>query len=70
MNSDGNETETESIERAVQLLDDLLYIADGGRSMVVGEYEATTILALLMDQSYRVKVTSRLDDFAEVGTGD
>ncbi len=70
MDLDGNETETESIERAVQLLDSLLYIADGGRRMHIGEYEATTILALLMDKSYRVKVTSRLDDFAEVGTGD
>jgi|688.fasta_scaffold2127908_1 hypothetical protein len=70
MDSDGNETEADSIERAVQLLDNLLYIADGGRSMAVGEYEATTILALLMNKSYRVKVTSRLDDFDEVGTGD
>ncbi len=70
MNLDGNETQTESIERAVQLLESLLYIADGGRRMYLGEYEATTILALLMDKSYRVKVTSRLDDFAEVGTGD
>jgi len=60
------ETESESIERAVDLLDRLLATADGGRDVAVGEYEATTILALLMDKSYRVEVMSRLDDFAYI----
>ena len=53
--TDGLETEAESIERAVELLDQLVYIADGGRGVTLGEYGATTILALLMDRSYRVK---------------
>lgn len=66
METDGLETESECIERAVDLLDHLLYIADGGRAMVVGEYEATTILALLIDKSYRVDVMSRLDEFEQV----
>jgi len=60
------ETASESIERAVDLLDRLLATADGGPDVAVGEYEATTILALLMDKSYRVKVMSRLDDFVYI----
>jgi hypothetical protein len=66
MDTNGLETESKSIERAVDLLDHLLYIADGGRAMVVGQYEASTILALLMDKPYRVDVMSRLDDFVDI----
>lgn len=66
MEADGLETESVSIERAVKILDHLLHIADGGRAMVMGQYEVTTILALLMDKPYRVSVMSRLDDFEHV----
>jgi len=62
------ETESESIQRAVDLLDRLLTTADGGQDLSVGEYEATTILALLMDKSYRVLVMSRLDDFTYINS--
>jgi hypothetical protein len=58
------ETEPECIERAVDLLDQLLRTADGGYGITLGQYGATTILALLMDRSYRLEVMSRLDDFA------
>jgi len=35
----------------------------GGRGVGCGEYEASTILALLMNKEYRISVMSRLDDF-------
>ena len=57
------ESESESVERAVDLLDQLLATADGGRNVGIGQYEATAIIALLMDKKHRVKVLSRLDDF-------
>lgn len=68
MEANGLETESESIERVVDFLDHLLYIADGGRAMVVGQYEASTILALLMDKQYRVAVMSRLDDLVDINS--
>lgn len=64
------EPESESIERAVELLDHLLIVADGGRGVVMEQYEATTILALLIDKPYRVKVMSRFDIFAQAGAED
>lgn len=70
METGGLETEAESIERAVDLLDRLLSTADGGRNVGIGQYEASTILALLMDKVYRAKVMSRLDDFAHMEAGD
>lgn len=63
------ETSDESVERAVELLDCLLAAADGGDSVTCGQYEASTIIALLADRSYRVEVMSKLDDFAEAETG-
>ena len=51
------------IEYAVDLLDRLLEAADGGRDVCVGDYGASTILALLMDKKYRRTVMSKLDDF-------
>lgn len=70
MDREDLETESESVERAVDLLDQLSATADGGRDVLLGQYEASTILALLMDEPYRAEVMSRLDDFANVDTGD
>jgi hypothetical protein len=70
MDREDLETESESVERAVDLLDRLFAAADGGRSVSLGQYEASTILALLTDKPYRVEVMSRLEDFAAVDTGD
>lgn len=70
MESEGPETESDSLERAVDLLDRMLATADGGPSVSLGTYEASTILALLMDKAYRVNVMSRLDEFADAETGD
>lgn len=70
MDRDDLETESESVERAVDLLDQLLAAADGGPGVTLGQYEASTILALLTDKPYRVEVMSRLDDFANVEPGD
>jgi len=63
MEDDDLETEAQSIDRAVDLLDRLLCTADGDRGFVVGEYAASTIIALLTDKKYRISVMSRLDDF-------
>lgn len=70
MGSGELETESESIERAVDLLDRLLVTVDGGRGVGIGQYEASTILALLMDKAYRVSVMSRLEDFADMDFED
>lgn len=66
MESGALESESQSIDRAVDLLDHLLEIADGGRGMVVEQYEASTILALLMDKRYRNEAMSQLNDFVYV----
>lgn len=60
------ETELESIERAAELLSRLLDTADGGSSVSVDQYYASTILALLMDNTFRMNVMSRLDEFADI----
>lgn len=70
MESEGLETESDSLERAVDLVDRLLATVDGGPSVSMGTYEASTILALLMDKAYRINVMSRLDEFAGVESGD
>lgn len=70
MESDGLETDSDSLERAVDLLDRLLATVDGGPSVSLGMYEASTILALLMDKAYRLSVMSRLGEFADAETGD
>lgn len=54
------ETQSQSVKRAAQLLEDILTIADGGRGMVVEQYEASTILAMLIDQEYRNEVMLEL----------
>ncbi len=70
MDSEQLETQEVSIERALDLLDRLLATADGGRSISIGQYDASAVLALLTDKSYRIKVLSRLDDFSNTDTGD
>jgi len=58
------------IEAAVDLLDELLRAADGGPSVVLGSFEASTLLALLTDRAYRVDVMSRVDGLASVDSGE
>lgn len=70
MESEVLETESGSFQRAVDLLDRLLATADGGPGVSLGMYEASTILALLMDKVYRVNAMSRLDEFADAESGD
>jgi len=60
MNTD-LESKDESIERAVDLVDRLLITADGGPDVILGEYDASTIIALLSDSRYRIEVMSLLD---------
>jgi hypothetical protein len=56
---------------AASLLDAVLVVAHGGQEVVVGQFEASTILALLIDGAYRSDVMSRLDDFnGVVARGD
>jgi len=43
---------------AVDLVDRLFEAADGGRHVSVGEYEASTILALFADSQFRENVLS------------
>lgn len=64
------ETESDSLERATELLDRVLATADGGPRVSLGTYEASTIIALLTDDAFRVNVMSRLDDFADAETAD
>jgi len=46
----------------VQLVDRLLEAADGGREIRVGEYYASTILAIIEDSEFHNKVISRHSD--------
>lgn len=44
------------LDRAVGVYEDLLVAADGGDAFEVGEFESTTIIAMLKDHRYRKKV--------------
>lgn len=46
----------EELDRAVGVYEDLLIAADGGDALEVGEFESTTILAMLGDDVYRERV--------------
>lgn len=70
MNTDDQVLAEREIESAVDLLDQLLQTTDGGREVVLGQYEASTILALLMDKMYREIVMLRLHDFADLVTDE
>lgn len=70
METNDLETESDSLEQAVELLDRLLTTADGGPSVSLGTYEASTIIALLTDKAFRVNAMSRLDEFADAETAD
>ena len=63
---DANDKE---VQDAVELLDRLLETADGGRGVSMGEYEASTMLALLMDKEYRRTTLSQLSNFDEIDHG-
>jgi hypothetical protein len=60
------ESERESLERAVELLERLAHAADGGRAASIGQYEASTLLALLEDERYRAKVMVRFAGVVDV----
>ena len=70
MENDGLETEEQSIVNAVDLLDRLLFVADGDSPISIGQYDASTMIALLMDKPYRVEVMSRLPDFDNADSDD
>jgi hypothetical protein len=55
---------------AVELLNRLLETADGGQCVAIGQFEASTLLALLTRKSYRISIMSRLDDFADMPTAE
>ena len=66
MDIDHERTAEETTDRAIELLEHLLYVADGDSKVSIGTYEASTILALLMDESYRIEVMSRISDFDSI----
>lgn len=70
MDANGLESHEESVERAGELVERLLVAADGGPGVGVGQYEASTILALLTDELYRNTVLRRVEGFeGEEGEG-
>lgn len=61
MQSHELESELESVVRATDLLERLEEAADGGPIVQVGQYEASTLLALLTNKKYRTHAMSHLD---------
>lgn len=64
------ESADESLEQAVNLIDRLLTVADGGDAFELGQYEASTIIALLTDKPYRIEVMSHVDGFTDADMDD
>ncbi len=56
----------QNVQDAAELLDRLLEAADGGRAVCMGSYDASTILALLMDKEYRRTAMAQLADFDDL----
>jgi len=54
----------------VQLVDRLLEAADGGREVRLGEYYASTILAIFEDSMFRSRVLSGHSDILSTSTSD
>jgi hypothetical protein len=61
MENSGLESKSDSIDHAAKLIDRLLNTSDGGQRIIVGQYEASTIVALLTDSLYRADVMSRVE---------
>lgn len=53
--------EARELEKAAQMLDNLLYAADGGKDVYIDQWGASTILAMLDDPAYYAKAKEACD---------
>jgi hypothetical protein len=62
MNEPTRDRQASEDDDAAQLVDRLLEAADGGRKVLLGQYEASILLALLGDQSYTAKIMRAVEE--------